>query len=436
MRSGLPTVSLIPPAWRRLPRRTARLRLTVLYAGLFLVSSAVALAIVYLGSARSPALRFSVAVPSDALRPVIAHGAIRSVRGPAALARVRAVAASLQRSADLDHLLEVSAIVLGASAIVSTMLGWLAAGRVLRPLRAITDTAQTISAGSLHQRLALAGPDDEFTALGRTLDDLLARLEASFEAQRRFVANASHELRTPLTLERVLLQVTLADPDASAQTLRAACEELLASGAEQERLLEALLTLAASERGLERRQPVDLAPLAEQAVRAARARIERSSLVVRRRLAPAPAAGDPALIQRLIVNLVDNAVAHNVPEGEVTIATASDGADALVTVANTGPLIADDQIGRLFEPFQRLGGERASGGDGHAGLGLSIVRAIATAHGATVAARARPGGGLSLTVRFPARAPTPPPAVPPGPEAEIASVPAATPVLRAAPADR
>jgi len=151
--------------------------------------------------------------------------------------------------------------VLLISAGAAALLGWVAAGRVLRPVRTITDTARTISAGNLHERLALTGPEDEFKRLGDTLDELLARLEASFEAQRRFVANASHELRTPLTVERTLLQVALADPDATSATLRATCEELLATGQSHERLLESLLTLASSERGLEHREPVDLAEI-------------------------------------------------------------------------------------------------------------------------------------------------------------------------------
>jgi signal transduction histidine kinase len=305
-----------------------------------------------------------------------------------------------QQNADIGRLLEYSWLGLALTALISAGLGWVAAGRVLRPLRAITTTARTISAGNLHQRLALSGAEDEFKQLGDTLDDLLARLEGSFEAQRRFVANASHELRTPMTLERTLLQVALADPAATAQTLRSTCEELLASQSEHEQLLEALLTLASSERGLERREPLDLSALTERVLQAARPEIERRGLQLEVRLTPAPASGEPALIQRLITNLVDNAVDHNVSGGRVTVRTESHAGQALFAISNTGPRIAPDQTERLFEPFQRLDAGR-TGTHGHHGLGLSIVRAIATAHDATLSAETPPEGGLAVTVCFP-----------------------------------
>ena len=207
------------------------------------------------------------------------------------------------------------------TAIASAVLGWFAAGRVLRPLRQMTDAARTISAGNLSRRLALAGPDDEFKRLGDTLDDLLARLEASFEAQRRFVANASHELRTPLTVERTLLQVALADPDATEASLRATCEELLAYGREHERLLESLLTLA-SQRARSR-PPRAGRPrrVAGQVLRTPRPDIQRHGLELDTTLEPATVAGDPALIERLIANLVDNAVRYNRPGGRVEVRT-------------------------------------------------------------------------------------------------------------------
>ena len=298
-----------------------------------------------------------------------------------------------QKSADNQRLLAVSWLVLVLTALASTVLGWFIAGRVLRPLRQMDATARTISAGNLSRRLALGGRDDEFKRLGDTLDDLLTRLEASFEAQRRFVANASHELRTPMTVDRTLLQVALADPDVSTEKLRATCEELLASGREQERLLEALLTLASSERGLERREPVDLADMADHALLAVGAGSVTASL------APAPTSGDPALIERLIANLLDNALRYNDDRGIVEITTGADDDEVYVAVVNTGPLVPESAIERLFEPFQRFG-ERTAEADGHHGLGLSIVRAIATAHGALVDALPREGGGLAVTVSF------------------------------------
>ena len=388
-------MTLAPSSWLRLPRRTARLRLTLLYSGLFLLLGTALDAATYFFTRVTASVSVSgrvavTAAPTGTglfLRP--AH-----LGEPAAQHLVVA-----QQSADLGHLLSVSWVVLLLTTIGSAVLGWFAAGRVLRPLRHITATARTISAGSLDQRLALTGPDDEFRQLGDTLDDLLARLEASFEAQRRFVANASHELRTPLTLERTLLQVALADPDVSIEKLRATCEELLASQVEHERLLEALLTLATSQRGLSRRERVDLAAVAGRVLAAAAGELRRRGLVTDVSLAPAALRGDPALVERLVANLVDNAIAYNVDGGEVTIRTSRDGETALLTVSNTGPRVPAAEVARLVEPFQRLGGER-TGADGHHGLGLSIVQAIADAHDAWLTVRARPEGGLSVTVRF------------------------------------
>jgi signal transduction histidine kinase len=309
--------------------------------------------------------------------------------------------AKRQHSADRLNLLEASAIALGIMIGLSTLLGWLAAGRVLAPLRTITTTARTISAGNLGERLALQGPDDEFKALGDTLDGLLARLQASFEAQRRFVANASHELRTPLTVDRTLLELALTDPNASAATLRSTCEELLASSKEHERLLEALLTLASSERGLDHREPIDLRTLVEHALQTPRSDAERLELRIETELAPAPASGDPGLLRRLVANLIDNAATYNVAGGLIELKTGVEDGRALLTVANTGPRVPPDQLDRLLEPFQRLDHERATDTNGHHGLGLSIVRAIANAHDATLAARARPDGGLAVSVGLP-----------------------------------
>ncbi len=375
------------------------MRLTLLYAGLFLLLGTALLAVIYVLVARGTTIQVSQAVPapSQAIRRLrVPPGGIGAAVGP-----VRDVVVQ-QHNADLARLLTISWVVLAVTTAGAAVLGWFAAGRVLRPLREITSTAQTISAGNLNERLALKGPNDEFKRLGDTLDDLLARLEGSFESQRRFVANASHELRTPLTLERTLLQVALADPNANEQTLRATCQELLISQAEQERLLEALLTLTSSERGLDRREPVDLAAQAQAAIRQVDARAERHELALEATLAPATTAGDAALIRRLIANLIDNAVDHNIDGGRVEIRTEAANGYALVAVANSGIKIPADQVDRLFEPFQRLDGTR-SADDGHHGLGLSIVRAIAVAHNAELTAAAQAGGGLSVTVRFPRR---------------------------------
>ena len=301
------------------------MRLTLFYAGLFLLLGTVLLAIVYLLTSRGGAI--SVAVPSPVIRRQLTLPGGGVVTVPAARPVPGQNIVVQQHNADLARLVTISWIVLLVTTAGAAVLGWFAAGRVLRPVREITATARTISAGNLHERLARTGPNDEFKQLGDTLDDLFGRLEASFEAQRRFVANASHELRTPLTLERTLLQVALADPNASELTLRATCEELLASQVDQERLLEALLTLASSERGLERREPVDLPALVESALRQLTPKLERRGLSIEAELGPATAMGDPALIGRLIANLIDNAIDHNVDGGIVEIRTETLEAD-------------------------------------------------------------------------------------------------------------
>jgi signal transduction histidine kinase len=382
----------VPRSWLPLPPRTARMRLSLLYAGLFLISGTLVLVLVNLAAVHSSSIAISAT-------PVAGGG----INGPQGVHIVPHDLVSAQHSADQSRLLATSWLALAVTTVASAFFGWIAAGRVLRPLRTITTTARTISAGNLHQRLALTGPNDEFKQLGDTLDGLLGRLEASFEAQRRFVANASHELRTPLTLERTLLQVALADPDATVDTLRETCEELLAAGRGQERLLEALLTLASSERGLEHREPLDLARVMNHVAAASGAEAEQLGLEIEPSLAPAEVFGDRALIERLVANLTDNAVRYNQPGGRVEIRTATDAGRAVLTVANTGPVIAAEDVDRLFEPFQRLGADRVTAGNGGGhGLGLSIARAIATAHDASITAVPRSEGGLVVTVSFPA----------------------------------
>ncbi|MER5788201.1 HAMP domain-containing sensor histidine kinase [Streptomyces sp. NPDC001980] len=299
----------------------------------------------------------------------------------------------------LPRLLTGSAVALVVLVPVAVGLGWFVAGRFLRPLRAITTTARVISAGDLHRRLDLGEPTDELTELGHTLDDLFARLEASFDAQRHFVANASHELRTPLAGLRTLLEVALADPDADADTLRSVCEEALVLGAHQERLVRALLVLATGERGISRRVTVDLARVVEGVLVSRRDLAAERGIGFAAHLTPAPTAGDPGLIESLVANLVDNAVRHNHPDGHVEITARTVGTQATLTVANSGPVVPDDQVRRLFQPFQKLAPERNGHRDGY-GLGLAIVNAVAHAHHATLTTTPRPEGGLSIEVRF------------------------------------
>ena len=315
------------------------------------------------------------------------------------LAQVGPVQAA-QRAADSHELLVNSGIALAIVAVLALLAGWVVAGRMLRPIRTITRTARRISSTSLHERLALDGPQDELKELGDTLDDLFGRLDAAFEAQRQFVANASHELRAPLTRQRALIQVALADPDANSTSLRTAHERVLASEQQLEQMIDGLLALTRGEAGLERREHLDLATLASKALLARESEAAGRDLDVRATLAPAPTAGDPRLLERLIANLIDNAIRHNVPEGHVEITTGSRQEHAFLMVTNSGPTIPDEEVPRLLQPFQRLHGTRTTHGSGN-GLGLAIVNAIATAHRATLTALPLPDGGLTVEVTFP-----------------------------------
>jgi signal transduction histidine kinase len=299
-----------------------------------------------------------------------------------------------------SHAFDAGPALIGLAAAAVALAGaWWLAGRVLRPLNAITATAQEISATNLNRRLDLTGPNDELTQLGSTMDHLFGRLESSFEAQRRFVANASHELRTPLAGQRTLLQVALADPGATATSLRAACEGALQLGDQQERLIDALLTLATSERGIERWERFDLAQITETALTSRRHEAERQNLRVESALTAAPATGDPRLVELLVTNLIDNALRHNVTGGHVEISTGFARGRATIMVRNSGPALPPSQIEQLFQPFQRTGGRQIQRTDGH-GLGLAIVQAIVRVHGAGIWPHPRPEGGLDIVVSF------------------------------------
>jgi signal transduction histidine kinase len=383
-------------ARRWLPRRSVRLRLTLLYGGLFLIAGAALLGITY-GLVAHQTGKKTVVFQGNVLKSTraLTTGTLRVNPGaaipPRSAVQFGQRVAKDTRTQQLRSLLTWSGIALAGMALVSIALGWVMAGRVLRPLRTMTTATRRISEDNLHERLALNGPNDELKELGDTIDGLLARLDSAFEAQRRFVANASHELRTPLTLERAMIEVALADPDASEDSLREVCRRVLAAGEEQERVIEALLTLARSQRGIDRREPFDLAALAEAAL----ARVE---LPGDADLRAAPAAGDPRLAERLVCNLVDNASRHNVPGGWVRVTTGVEGERSTLRVSNSGPVIAPDEVGALLEPFRRAAPERTHG-QGH-GLGLSIAASIAAAHGASLQVRARPQGGLDVEVGF------------------------------------
>jgi signal transduction histidine kinase len=390
MRDSRPRSS--SPSGLRQPRRTARLRLTLLYGGTCLVFGAVLLIVTYL-------LTWGALTTSAVPTPAAASS--QSPAGPAAQQNHGQPGNSAEQiTVDRRLLVTRSGIALVIVSAAAVGAGWLLAGRVLRPLSTMTAAARRISASSLHQRLALPGPDDELKELGDTLDGLFARLEASFDAQRRFAANASHELRTPLTRERALIEVTRANPASTADTWQDVSRDLLAFNAETERLIEALLTLATSEADLSQREPLDLAAITSTALALPRLGIGSLALNVRTDIQPATLDGDPLLIQRLVANLIDNAVHHNIPGGDVQVATSTSGGHAVLSIANSGQVIPPAEVSRLFQPFQRLGPRRARRDGGH-GLGLSIVKAIATAHGAAITPRARPGGGLAIEITFP-----------------------------------
>jgi signal transduction histidine kinase len=457
MRIPLRRLMRAPLRRLRLPRRTARLRLTLLYGAAFLVCGAGVLAFTYLlyGQTSTFSLPLNGGTAHAAARAVLRtrsadvvhegpdllikappgvrqlgpyraeHGVFKvpaadvqqdgnqdvlefSFHRPIRYVEIKIPASAVQLldgeinarvSVERRQILTISAVALAVIAVAAGGIGWILAGRVLRPLSTITSAARRIVASNLHERLALHGPDDELKELADTLDNLLARLEAAFDAQRRFAANASHELRTPLTRERTLLQVTLADPASSTSTWRAVSRELLASNAEQERLIESLLTLASSEGAPGEREPLDLAAITSEALAVPRPGISRLRLNVHADIEPAALDGEPLLIQQLVTNLIDNAVTHNIPGGDVRVATWTGDGHAVLAVGNSGRVIKPAEVDRLFQPFQRAGPRSARRDGGH-GLGLSIVRAIAMAHGAIVTARPRPGGGLAIDVAF------------------------------------
>ena len=437
----------IPRRW--LPRRTIRLRLTMLYGLLFLIAGTALLAITYGLVARDhsgseAAQRFVVSKQVSGgklppLPPGVKAFATPQGKDPAVVVQERvfsgkviglqayagqvnatfrrltaAQAAQLKRvqakaqeginqvtHSQLSTLLTRSGIALAIMALASIGLGWVMAGRALRPVRTMSFRARGISERNLHERLALEGPDDELKELATTFDGLLGRLESAFESQRRFVANASHELRTPITLERALVEVALADPHPTVESLRDTCERVLAASEQQERLIEALLTLARSQRGLESRAPVDLREITAEVVRS----VPADGVEVETDLRDACTTGDQAMIERLVANLVENAVRYNRPGGWISAWTGQRDGLPTIEVTNIGPVVEPAQVEELVKPFYRAVGNGNGNGTGNGaglGLGLSIVHAIAAAHDAALETAARPEGGLRVAVAFPA----------------------------------
>jgi signal transduction histidine kinase len=309
------------------------------------------------------------------------------------------------------HQLEIeSGVALAIMTVISLGLGWVIAGRVLRPLRTITTATQRISEQNLHERLAIGGPPDELRRLADTIDGLLARLEAAFEAQRRFVANASHELRTPLTTMRTALDVALTKPQLSAQPQVKALDASLREDLDQaDRLLESFLMLARAQHGaLGNETSVSLAQIVDDALARHDEAIAATQLELHRTLGPASVAGSPTLLARMVENLIDNAVWHNVPAGLINVTCETDRDTARLEVESGGSVLDQAATAQLSEPFRRLGADRTGSQNGH-GLGLSI----AAAHGGTLRLYAREQGGLGAVITLPA-APDPRPASGPG----------------------
>jgi signal transduction histidine kinase len=334
---------------------------------------------------------------------------LRTRAGRAAIVTVGAS----QRISDLHQLEVESVIALAIMAVISGALGWVVAGRVLAPLVTITATTRQISEANLHERLAMAGPRDELRVLADTIDGLLERLQGAFDSQRRFVANASHELRTPLTAARALLEMVMSDPDASVETFREVCGQVLEEGEQQEQLIEALLALANGQRGIDHRERVDLAAITREVVGSHELEAAANAVCLDVSLQPARLAGDGRLIERLVKNLLDNAIRHNHAGGHIDIRVSHRDGYPTLSIANTGPVVPADQVDRLLQPFQRLEPDRVGHRDG-LGLGLSIVAAIVSAHGGTLGVVPRAAGGLEIEARFPPAADGDRPALPAG----------------------
>ncbi|MDG4822953.1 HAMP domain-containing sensor histidine kinase [Asanoa sp. WMMD1127] len=389
-------------------RLTLRTRLTLVYGGLFLAGGLVVLGVTHLlveqqiprGSSVMVKSQVGPGAPADTLFFRTAEGQqIPAADMPEFVAEQQAQV----RDEALTSQVTQGGIALGVVGGAAIGLGWLIAGRVLAPLHRVTDTARRIARGgdqSLHERIGLRGGDDDVKELADTFDSMVERLDRSFASQRRFVANASHELRTPLTLNRALVEVAMNRRTASPDVTQLG-ETLLEINGRQERLINGLLLLARSEHEVVDRREIDLADIATHVVAQSAQEARAASVTLSEAAGPAPTVGDAVLLERLAQNLVENAIRHNRPGGFARITTrAVPGGGTEIEVANTGAVIPAYDIPGLFEPFRRLDADRLVTAKG-AGLGLSIVRSVARAHGGEATARPNPGGGLVVTVRLP-----------------------------------
>jgi signal transduction histidine kinase len=401
--------------WLRLPPPTVRLRLTALYGTLFLCCGAGLLAVTYLLVDHATSSTFNYTYRGlngtetiacgTATRPGFdgtVAGLAPDARAGGWLVRQCQALAVQAHGTVMHHLLTYSGIALAVMALAAAVLGWIVAGRVLRPLRSITTATQAITAHNLHERLALPGPDDELKALADTIDDLLGRLEREFEAQKRFIANVSHELRTPLTMMRTSLDVATGKPGPAPPQVALLAAKMRKGLDKADRLVESFLVLARAQRGAE--PPgvtVSLGEAAEAALAEHSQAIAGLRLSVTCDLADAPVQGTSLLLGRMTDNLIDNAIRHNQPGGWISVTTSAEPAQARLVVENGGPVLDQSDVRELAQPFRRLGGDRTGIGTG---LGLSIVAAIAAAHHGTLQLSARADGGLRAAVTLPAAA--------------------------------
>ncbi|WP_069621907.1 sensor histidine kinase, partial [Streptomyces niveus] len=384
-------------------RPTIRIRLTLLYGGMFLIAGILLLSIIYLLAAQAinegSELALKVTGVNVQLTSPTCPGLNEAVNNDQLNSSLKACMAA-QRQQALDDLLTRSLFALTGLSIIAFAFGYAMAGRVLSPLGRITRTARRVVGSDLSRRIELDGPDDELKELADTFDEMLERLERAFTAQQRFVANASHELRTPLAINRTLLEVQLSDPAAPVE-LQQLGRTLLATNERSEQLVEGLLLLARSDNQLVERKPVDLAEVATRAVDQTHGEAEAKGVELRGECVPAVVQGNGVLLERIALNLVQNAVRYNVKEGGwVEVTTAVEHGEAVLLVSNTGPVVPAYEIDNIFEPFRRLRTER-TGSDKGVGLGLSIARSVARAHGGRIIAEPREGGGLVMRVTLP-----------------------------------
>jgi two-component system, OmpR family, sensor histidine kinase VanS len=382
-------------------RLTIRARLTLSYAGLITGCGAVLITIVYLYMRFVPSYQIAPAryLGSDPFNPVTPADPVEA-SGPTQAIEITTV------EDFLDNLLIASVVALVLLAVLGGTVGWILAGRIIKPLAVINAAANRAATGTLDHRIDLGGPDDEINDLADTFDRMLASLERSFAAHRRFAANASHELRTPLATTKTMIDVVLADPAADRAELRRLAERLGEVNRASVETVDALLDLADADSGTVSPTSVDLADLVHGVVAQLADEAVAADVVLTAEAdltgggPPCVALGDPVLLHQAVANLVRNAIRHNVPAGQATVGVSTDDDRTCVTVTNTGPLVPQESLDALTEPFVRGAGRALTRGSGH-GLGLAIVSAVASAHSGTLALHPNPDGGLTVHLDLP-----------------------------------